>query len=542
MTASASRPSGIGRTSLAASAGTLGSTVIGFGRTLALAAAIGTGLVADSYNIANQVPNLIFLLLGGGTVGFVFVPQLIHHARASQERGDEYGSLLLFGAAAFGLFVSLALLALSPAVIRLMGGSSWGEAQSSLGLHLALWCIPQIFFYALYSVASQLMNARGYFSSVAWIPTANSVVVILACIPIIVVGSVTANAPGSMEAWEIGLLGGSTLLGSALQAVLIITLLRDVGFRLSFRFPLRGLHLRATAATGLVTIAAAGSIQIANLITAALSTRAGSDAKALGFDGHGYTAFFYARTLMIVAQSVAAASVANVLLQRLSRHYAEGDDQTASSELNEAILAVGALLIPVASALVCLGPLGTELLFARGETSREAAHFIGTVLSVLSVGLIPYALHDILIRPFFAVRNAMRVLQSSVAISAIWVAGAFAAAKLLPPQYVPLGIAAAFAVAYLADLPFKLWSLSRRLNFRISSKVAHGYVVALSAGLLAASITLAGLTYLRELPTADWLIRSAFLLGGTVVFLGIYYPLTARSAISLRHLVRWLRT
>ena len=71
MTDSVGRSSGIGRTSLVASAGTLGATVMGFGRNLALAAAIGTGLVADSYNIANQIPNRIFLLFAGAQVGRV---------------------------------------------------------------------------------------------------------------------------------------------------------------------------------------------------------------------------------------------------------------------------------------------------------------------------------------------------------------------------------------------------------------------------------------------------------------------------------------
>ena len=542
MTDGARRASGIGRTSLGASAGTLGSTVIGFGRTLALAAAIGTGLVADSYNIANQVPNQVFLLLGGGTVGFVFVPQLIRHARFSEKRGDEYGSLLLLGGAIFGLFVTIALIALSPTVIRLMGGSSWGAAQSSLGLHLSLWCIPQIFFYALYSVASQLMNARGRFSSVAGIPTVNSVVVILACIPIIVVGTVQTNAPESVRPWEIWLLGGSTLLGSAVQAILLIIVLRAIGFKLSYRFPLRGLGLRATVATGLFTLVAAASFQVANLVTAGISTQAGSAAKALGFDGRGYTAFFYARTLLLVAQSVASASLANVLLQRLSGHYAGGDKETAADELNEAILAVGAFLIPVMAGIICLGPLGTELLFTRGETSSAAAHYIGIVLAVLAFGLLPYALHDLLIRPFFAVHNAKRVLQSSAFISAIWIAGAFSAGIFLPPEHVPIGIAAAFGLSYLIDLPLKLWSLHNSLSFRISSGVARGYLRALAAGGVAAIITGAILMYAEQFVTPNWLTRAALLIVGIALFFLVYYPLTARSSMSLGRLLRWLKT
>src|SRR5262249_27229177 len=163
------------------------------------------------------------------------------------------------------------------------------------------WCIPQIFFYTLTAVASQLMNARGRFSAVAWMPTVNSLVIILACIPIIAIGTVQANSPNSMSPWEVAILGGSTLFGSALQSMLLMMFLRRSGFRLRFRFQIRGLGLRATATMGLLTLANAACFQIANLVTAALSTQAGSAAKSLGYDGRGYTAIFYAQTLLFVA-------------------------------------------------------------------------------------------------------------------------------------------------------------------------------------------------------------------------------------------------
>jgi putative peptidoglycan lipid II flippase len=540
LTDSVGRSSGIGRTSLVASAGTLGATVTGFGRNLALAAAIGTGLVADSYNIANQVPNRIFLLLAGG-IFFVFVPQLVHHARTSADRGDEYGSLLLFACAAFGVIVTALLLALSPLVIHLMGGSSWGEAQSSLGLRLSLWCIPQIFFYTLSAVASQLMNARGLFSAVAWMPAVNSLIIILACIPIIVIGTVQANSPDSMSAGEVALLGGSTFFGSALQSMLLIMLLRRAGFRLRFRFQIRGLGLRATASMGLLTLANAACFQIANLVTAALPTQAGSAAKTLGYDGRGYTAFFYAQLLLSFAGAVASASLANVLLQRLSSHYAEEDHGAASKELNEAILAIGALLIPVAAIFICLGPLGTELLFTRGETAPAAAQFIGVILEVLAVGLIPYALQDLLIRPFFAVHDAKTPLRSGAVIGTVWILGSFAAGILLPPEKVLLGIAGAFSLSYIIDLPLKLRSLKGRLNFRISASVIRGYCTALGAGVIAAIIIGASTTYLEQTIPQHWLPRTMLLFGGIAGFLIIYYPLTARSPASLRRLIQWLR-
>ncbi|MDW5612047.1 murein biosynthesis integral membrane protein MurJ [Mycolicibacterium sp. D5.8-2] len=541
MTADA-QESGVGRASFLASAATLFSTIIGFARNLALAAAIGTGLVADSYNIANQVPSQIFALLGGGTIAFVFVPQLMRHARTSLARGDEYGSFILFAGAAFGILVTVLLLALSPHLIHWMGGSSWESAQSSLGLRLTLWCIPQVFFFAVYGVASQLMYARGHFAAVAWMPTVNSLAIILSCIPIIVVGTVEANSPTSMSDWEVAVLGGSTLLGSALQSILLVLLLRRAGFRLRPRFQLRGLGLRTTAFAGLLTVAAITCYQTANLVAAALSTRAGSEAKALGYEGRGYTAFFYAQTLSFVAAAVASASLANILLQRLSRHYAEGDRQTASKELNEAILATGALLIPVMWLSICLGPLGTDLLFARGQTSHSAAQYIGVVLAVLSVGLVPHALHEILIRPFYAVHDAKTPLRSAGVVGGVWIIGCIGATVFLPPQHALLGIAGAVSLSYIVDLPLRLRSLNRQLQFKISDAVIRGYRNAMCVGLAAAVVIGASASYLERNIPDHWLPRAILFFGAGLGFLIIYYPLTARGPASLGRLVRWLRT
>lgn len=534
----------IGRLSLMASAGTLASSLLGLARNIALAAAIGTGLIADSYNVANQVPNLIFLLLGGGTLAFVFVPEIMRHASDSSERGDAYGSLLMFSGAVFGLTLTVALLMANPYVISLTGGSAWTAEQKDLGIRLSVWCIPQIFFAALFSVASQLIIARGRFNSVSWAPSASSALTIIACVPIILLGNVEANSPESIQNWEVALLGGSALFGSALQTALLLISLRSSGFKLRLRFNVRGLGLRQTGRATVLTLGAAACYQLSNLAATAPATQAGSAAQALGYSGRGFTAILYAQTLLLVAQAVASTGLANVLLQRLANHYSSGDTVSASRELNEAILAVGSVLIPVCSMFVCLGPLGAGLLFHRGETSLEAARYIGVVLAVFSSGLIPSALHNVLIRPFYAVRDAKTPLRSAVVIAAIRIVGSLGSAVLLPAQYVSLGIAAAFGVAYLADVPLKLSSLKSTLGFVTAGNVIKGYAFGLAAGAFSAAMVGGIILYVeRYANVSDETLPSlVLLLGGFVCFMTFYYVLTARSAVSLRWLMHWLRT
>lgn len=540
MTEDRGRLAGVGRTLIGTSAGVLASALVGFGRNLSLAAAIGTGLVADAYNVANQVPAQIFLLFGGGTLAVLFVPEIMRHARTSAQRSDEYGSFLLFASVAFGLLMTLLLVVFSPLIIKIMGGSSWSDAQSSLGLRFSLWCMPQITFAAMFSVAGQLMIARGRIVAIGWMPTVNSLVIIAACIPVIAVGTAQASSPGALAPWEVTLLGGSTLLGSALQSMLLIYFLHRGGFRLHVRFIVRGLGLRRAARAGLLTITAGALFQISNLTITALSTQAGSAAKSLGHDGRGFTALFYALALMSIAQAMAVMGLANVLLQRLSQHYAERGDFASSKDLDETITAVGSILIPVTALFICLGPLGTELIFTRGETSLASAQFIGIVLAVLSLGLIASAMHEVLIRTFYAANDARTPLRSAFVIVTLYISGSFAASFQLPPDRVLLGIAGAFSLAYLIDLPLKLHTLHKKLKFKLSRTVIRCYGIGITAGIVAALIIRIAVTSMSEQIGHSSLARGIALLGGFIGFLTIYYPLTARSPASLGRLFGWL--
>ncbi|CAM5711439.1 lipid II flippase MurJ [Streptomyces badius] len=53
----------------------------GFVRSAVVVAALGTGLTADGYTVANTVPNILYILLIGGGANAVFVPELVRAAK-----------------------------------------------------------------------------------------------------------------------------------------------------------------------------------------------------------------------------------------------------------------------------------------------------------------------------------------------------------------------------------------------------------------------------------------------------------------------------
>ena len=62
----------------------------GFVRSALLAAALGASLHADLFNIANTIPNMLYILLAGGVFNAVLVPQLVRSMRNDPDGGDAY--------------------------------------------------------------------------------------------------------------------------------------------------------------------------------------------------------------------------------------------------------------------------------------------------------------------------------------------------------------------------------------------------------------------------------------------------------------------
>ena len=536
----ANRRPGMGRVVLGASVGTLGARILGFVRNLALTAAIGTGLVADAFNVADNVPNMIFLLLGGGTIAAVFVPQLVRHASVSDEKVEQYGTVLIAVSVVAGTVVTGLSIALGPQLLGVLGGSSWTDAQTSVSLAFLVWCAPQILFLAVYWVVAQILNARGKFALVNWLPASSSIVVIAGCVAILVLGGIPADDLAAVDATTIALLGGTTALGAAVQMLVLVIILIRQGFRFRWPATLRGLGLRATARTGVWIAASTATYQATALVAVAVTTQAGTRAQEQGISGHGYTAYFYALAIVNVVSAVAVASLVTVLLQRLS-HHADADRlDAANADLDQAVLRIAAITIPASGLLLCLGPVLGEVLFTRGSTDPDAARVIGIALSLSAVSLFPNAVHKIMLRPFYARQQGFRPFVSSVTIGVVATALVLASAALLAPQWVIFGAAAAYSVGFLVEMPIKAMRL-RRMGHRLTRRTVVA-VVFVSGSALAVAVPIAAAYLAWADPLAGSpLLAWTFAVGGSIAYLGLYHLVTRRSAASLTELVGWLR-
>ena len=157
-------------------AGTITSRVTGLLKNTALLAAVGSGVFADTYSVANTLPTIVYILLVGGAINAVFIPQLVRHMAADDDEGLAYAQRL-FSAVVLALVGHHGGVRSSPH----RGSSSstpagWNRNDLEVATAFARLLLPQIFFYGVFALVSQILNTRGRFGTPMFAPVMNNVV------------------------------------------------------------------------------------------------------------------------------------------------------------------------------------------------------------------------------------------------------------------------------------------------------------------------------------------------------------------------------
>ena len=129
-TAPAPRPAGIdittqdlARPAAVMAVGTTLSRVTGLGRTVALAFALGVAesRLADSYNIANTLPNVLYELVLGGVLTSIFIPLVVTQLR-TKETDDAWKGI--------SALISCAMVVLLACTLLVMVAAPWSSRSS----------------------------------------------------------------------------------------------------------------------------------------------------------------------------------------------------------------------------------------------------------------------------------------------------------------------------------------------------------------------------------------------------------------------------
>ncbi|HUO47473.1 MAG TPA: murein biosynthesis integral membrane protein MurJ [Acidimicrobiales bacterium] len=398
---------GVTRSTAIMAAGTTLSRATGVLRQMALAYAVGAFALADAYNLANTMPNIITDIVIGGVLAATFVPVFVERltTREESEAWEAISAVVSVSLVVIAV-ASILFLVAAPFIIDAITAfdhSPGVHLQRQVATDLLVLFVPQLACYGFIALATALLNTRRRFAAPMFTPVANNVFLIAVLLLFgTIARSPTLAGVATHRSWLL-LLGLGTTLGVVLQAGLLIPSLRRAGLHLRFRFDLRHEAVRTIARLSGWTFGLVLANQVALLVVLAASEHVGNGA---------VTAYTYAYTFFQLPYAIIAVSVMSATAPELATHWFEGDLRAFRRRMTIGLRTILAGVVPAAAGILILARPLTALLLGHGAAGVQGATVpTATSLAMLALGI-----------PGFCVfLYAIRVLQSVQDLrSAFW--------------------------------------------------------------------------------------------------------------------------
>lgn len=517
-----SENTGLLRSSSLMATGTVASRITGLIKNSVLLAAIGSGVFADTYTVANILPTVVYVLLIGGAINAVFVPQLVRHMKTDEDQGEAYAQRLFSAVAVVLLVITVVAVAAAPWLVQLYS-DGWNARDAEVATAFARFLLPQVFFYGLFAIISQVLNTRGRFGAPMFAPIMNNIVIIATALMFLFVTGAKATTKTVTDG-EIALLGIGTMLGALMQALVLWPALRGTGMRLRFRTDLRGTGLGRAWTLAKWTILLVLINQIGTLVAIRLAT----DVNATTDAGVGATVYSNAFIVFMLPQSVVTVSVVTALLPQLSGFAADGRLDVVRERIGWTLRTTNSLVIPMAAAFVVLGIPIAVLLFRHGDFSADAARVLGITLSAFALGLPAFSAYYVLLRGFYALEDTRTPTLNAILLNGTNIVLAILAVAVLPPDKAVPGLGLAFALSYWIGLVALTLRLRRRLERLEGHLVVRTHVRVLIASIGSAAAMAIGALLatsvvgtVTDAPTAAIVLLAGLIPGALTYLLGI---------------------
>ncbi|GAA3795170.1 hypothetical protein GCM10022403_031360 [Streptomyces coacervatus] len=514
---------GLLKSSAVMAAGTMVSRLTGFVRSALIVSALGTALLGDTFQVAYQLPTMIYILTVGGGLNSVFVPQLVRAMKEDEDGGEAFANrLLTLVIVALAALTAAAVFA-APLLVRVLSVKVADDpAANEVAVTFTRYFLPSIFFMGIHVVMGQILNARGKFGAMMWTPVLNNIVIIVTLGMFLWVygtsassGMTVTNIPPEGQR----LLGIGVLLGLVVQALAMIPYLRETGFRLRLRFDWKGHGLGKAAMLAKWTVLFVLANQAGALVVTQLATAAVKDTNIAGT---GFSAYANAQLIWGLPQAIITVSLMAALLPRISRSAAEDDGGAVRDDISQGLRTTAVAIVPIAFGFLALGIPMCTLIF--GTSGTGAATNMGYMLMAFGLGLIPYSVQYVVLRAFYAYEDTRTPFYNTVIVAA-FNAGASALCYLvLPPRWAVAGMAASYGLAYAIGVGVAWNRLRKRLGGDLDgARVLRTYARLCIASVPAAALSGAACYEIGHMLGQGVVGSLAALLAGSAVLLGIFF-------------------
>lgn len=476
----------------------LGSRILGLAREVVFAALFGARAVADAYQVAFRIPNLLRDLLAEGALSSAFVPTFRDTlTREGSEAAWRLANLVVGGLLVLTGALTMLGMVFSTEIVTLIAGGFGGDAAKvELTSRLTRLMMPILALVSLGAVWMGMLNAQRQFVAPAIGPAVFNLVSIATAA---VVGWMDASVERGVAIWA-----GGTLLAGVVQSGMQLVPLWRTGYRPwpAFAGIIGHPGVRRVAMLLAPAVVGVAAVQINVFVNTGFAGSLGDGAVAQ---------LSYAFRLFFLPLGVFGVALGTVAMTSVSEAAAESDRDELARRCAQAVNAGWMLTSASAVGLFVLAEPIVTLVYRYGATSAGDAMGIATCLRAYVLGLVPYSLVKIVAPSYYSVDRPKVPLVASVGAVVVNIGFNAATYRTLGAPGLALGTAVGALTNYavlrglygrvVAPFPREA-AWRRRGGLLLANAVLAGVLVAAWWGWLTLEIAFEGMPWLARLALA----------------------------------------
>ena len=496
-------------------AGFFGSRLLGVVRSVVIADTFGTSPELSAYLVAFRLPDLIFQLLAGATLGSAFIPTFARlFTKQSEEAAWRLASSVMHLIALATIVFAVLGFLLAPVLVPLMAP---GLDEKGLAVDLTRLMMLSPILFAVSGTFMAILNARHHFLFPAIAPIVYNLSIIA----------------GAFFFDDVHALAAAVVIGAALHLAVQVPGLVMVGMRYQPIARWRDASVREVGRLMAPRVLGLAALQFNFLITVFFASRV-SDAAIAGVN--------YAYLLMMAPLGIFAMAISTAVFPTMAEQAADDRGQLRRT-LETSLRMILFLTIPSAVGLMILSQPLVVVLFQRGAFDEASTDITQAALLFYAIGLFAHAAIEILSRGFYVLSDTRTPV--AFAIVAL-VANLILSAVLVGPLEVR-GLALAVSLSAILNAALLFWTLRARLEGFDLAALGRSVGRTLLASVVMAEVVGFYLVLLHlsgHLDTGRWLDAFLALAGGGLlggfIFLAASRALRSEEVETLLRRVPWL--
>lgn len=344
----------------------------------------GTGAEYDAFTAANQLPELFFTIIAGGSLAAAFIPVYSEYltSRSARQSARLANTILTLVILVLGAVSALGAI-FAPWLTRVILAPGFPPQTQALMAEIMRVILIQTTLFGISGTLSGILNAHQHFALPALAPVAMDIGYIIGLYLFV------------PQLGIVGLAWG-TVIGAFFHVAVQIPALRHYRFRYRPALAVNMRGVREIILLMIPRIFTLGTIQFADLFIIRLAS----------WLSVGITSgYFYAYALMQLPETLFATAIALVVFPTLAELYNAGDIESLKHTAVQTLSIIWFLTIPSAAGMVLLGRPLIGILLQGGEFDAASADLVYAVLVIFSVRIVSEATVEVVARLFYAQHN-----------------------------------------------------------------------------------------------------------------------------------------